>query len=56
MPFNWSPVSDEDRGRGVWDRDDPRVITPKNYGWGFSINFAALFGRRRPPSDQDQER
>jgi Family of unknown function (DUF5808) len=35
----------DDRRRGVWDRDDRRILTPKNYGWGYGINFAALLRR-----------
>lgn len=45
IPFNWTrPTSDEVR-RGVWDRDDDRILTPKTYGWGYGVNFSAL--RRR---------
>lgn len=29
-------------GKGVWDLGDRRIFTPKNYGWGYGINFAAL--------------
>ncbi len=47
MPFNWSRPSRKDVGKGAWDPDDPRLITPKNFGWGYGINFASLF-RRRP--------
>jgi uncharacterized protein DUF5808 len=56
MPFNWSGLSRENVGKGLWDPDDPRVLTPKNYGWGYGINFAALVGRRRRSPDQDEER
>ncbi len=47
LPFNWSRLTREDFGKGVWDPDDPRVFTPKNYGWGYGLNFAALSRRRR---------
>ncbi len=53
MPFNWSAPSQDEADRGVWDPDDPRVLTPKNYGWGYGINFAALFGRRRKRDDDE---
>jgi len=47
LPYNWSRPAREDVGKGVWDPDDPRVFTPKNYGWGYGVNFAALFRRLR---------
>ena len=45
MPYNWRRPTRKDVGKGVCDTDDRRVFTPKNYGWGYTINFAAL--RRR---------
>jgi Family of unknown function (DUF5808) len=45
LPYNWKRLRRRDAGKGVWDRDDRRVVTPKNYGWGYTINFAEL--RRR---------
>jgi Family of unknown function (DUF5808) len=47
LPFNWSRPERRDVGRGVWDPEDPRVLTPKNFGWGYGINFAALLRRAR---------
>jgi len=47
MPYNWSRPKREDVGKGLWDPDDSRVFPPKNYGWGYGLNLAALF-RRRP--------
>lgn len=47
LPFNWSRPARRDLGRGVWDPEDGRVVTPKNYGWGYGINFAALIRRAR---------
>ncbi|MBE7189058.1 DUF5808 domain-containing protein [Jatrophihabitans endophyticus] len=47
VPFNWRRPRRGDVGRGVWDRDDDRIITPKNYGWGYTVNFSALTRRFR---------
>jgi hypothetical protein len=47
IPYNWSRPAREDVGKGVWDPDDRRIFTPKNYGWGYGINFAALLRRLR---------
>jgi len=42
LPYNWRrPIRDE-AGKGIWDPDDRRILTPKNCGWGYGINFAAL--------------
>lgn len=53
LPFNWSRLSAQDVGKGMWDPDDRRLLTPKNFGWGYGLNLAALFKRRS--EDQDQE-
>jgi hypothetical protein len=45
MPYNWSRPARGDVRKGLWDPDEPRVWTPKNYGWGYTINFAALWRR-----------
>ena len=45
MPYNWSRPKGTDAGKGVWDPDDRRILRPKNYGWGYGINFAALLRR-----------
>ncbi len=42
LPYNWRRPTRDEAGKGVWDRDDRRILTPKNYGWGYGINFAAL--------------
>jgi hypothetical protein len=47
IPHNWSWPGRDGLGRGPWDPDDDRIITPKNYGWGYTVNFAALLRRVR---------
>ncbi len=42
LPFNWKRPTRDEAGKGVWDPADRRIFTPKNYGWGYGINFAAL--------------
>jgi hypothetical protein len=42
LPYNWRRPTRDEAGKGVWDPDDRRILTPKNYGWGYGINFAAL--------------
>jgi len=45
MPYNWNRLKREDVGKGIWDPEDSRIIRPKNYGWGYGLNLAALFRR-----------
>jgi len=47
IPYNWSRPTRKDFSRNVWDPDEPRIFTPNNYGWGYTINFAALRRRRK---------
>lgn len=42
IPYNWSRPKPGELGKGLWDPDDPRVFPPKNYGWGYGLNVAAL--------------
>ncbi len=47
VPYDWrwpTPALIRER---FWNPDDPRVLTPKVFGWGWSINFAALIRRLR---------
>jgi hypothetical protein len=47
IPYDWRrPTPALIRAR-FWNPDDPRVLTPKVFGWGWSINFAALVRRLR---------
>jgi hypothetical protein len=45
LPYNWSRPAPGEFGKGLWDPDDRRILTPKNYGWGYGINFAAIARR-----------
>ena len=49
LPYNWKPLQRDEVGKGLADPDDPRIFPPKNYGWGYGLNLAAiarLFKRR----------
>ncbi|MBO0851387.1 MAG: hypothetical protein J2P20_18145 [Pseudonocardia sp.] len=30
-----------------WNPDEPRLFTPKAFGWGYDVNVYRLFHRRR---------
>jgi hypothetical protein len=45
LPYDWRrPALDRVR-KSVWNPDEPRVLVPKAFGWGYNINFAALVRR-----------
>lgn len=46
IPYDWRrPTKERARSR-YWNPSEPRLIVPKVYGWGWTINLARLFGRR----------
>jgi hypothetical protein len=45
VPYSWRSLKREDAGKGPWDPDDRRIFTPKNYGFGYTINLAAIWRR-----------
>ena len=49
VPYDWRrPTAARLRARW-WNRDDPRLFTPKSFGWGFDLNLYRLVhwrGRR----------
>jgi hypothetical protein len=39
LPYDWRrPTLARLRAR-MWNADDPRVLTPKTYGWGLGVNL-----------------
>ncbi|MGI8417044.1 MAG: DUF5808 domain-containing protein [Nakamurella sp.] len=39
MEYDWRrPTTARIRSR-AWNPDDPRMFTPKTFGWGFGLNF-----------------
>ena len=47
MPYDWRRPSLQRIRDEVFDRDEPKFIVPKAYGWGYGINLAAPIARRR---------
>jgi Family of unknown function (DUF5808) len=46
MPYDWRrPTLARYKSR-VWNPRDPRLFTPKSWGWGWDLNFARLLGRK----------
>ena len=51
IPYNFSPLKRGEVGKGLWDSSDDRIFPPKNYGWGYGFNVAALVRRLRARSN-----
>jgi hypothetical protein len=45
IPYDWTRPTVERLRKSVWNPDEPRIVVPKAYGWGYELNLAAL--RRR---------
>lgn len=46
MPYDWRrPTVARFKSR-FWNRREPRFLVPKAFGWGWTFNFARLFGRK----------
>jgi hypothetical protein len=47
IPYDWRrPTWQRLRAR-IWNPDNPRLFVPRAFGWGYTINFAALLRRVR---------
>ena len=46
IPYDWRRPTIARLKSRLWNPADPRLFTPKTYGWGFDINFARVFRRR----------
>ena len=50
IPYDWRrPTWARVKSRW-WNRSEPRLFTPKAYGWGYDINLARL--RRKPKASR----
>jgi Family of unknown function (DUF5808) len=47
VPYDWRRPTVARVKQRWWNPDDPRLFTPKSWGWGFDLNLARLL-RRRP--------
>jgi Family of unknown function (DUF5808) len=39
LPFDWRPPTRQRLGQRGWNPEDPRLFTPKTFGWGYGVNF-----------------
>ena len=45
IPYDWRRPTWERVKRGWWNPEDPHVLVPKVFGWGWSFNLHALARR-----------
>jgi len=45
LPYDWRRPTKARIKNRMWNPSEPRLFVPKAVGWGYSINFARLFGR-----------
>jgi Family of unknown function (DUF5808) len=42
VPYDWRrPTLARTRQR-LWNPDEPRLLVPKVFGWGYDVNFGAI--------------
>lgn len=46
VPYDWRRPTVARLKSRWWNPAEPRLFTPKTYGWGFDINLARLLGRK----------
>jgi uncharacterized membrane protein len=47
IPYDWRRPTAARLKQRWWNRNEPRLFTPKTFGWGYDINLARLL-RRKP--------
>ena len=48
MPYDWRRPTTARLKERWWNPSDPRVFTPRWFGWGYDINLARLLGSKPP--------
>jgi hypothetical protein len=38
LPYDWRRPTRRRLRERAWNPDDPRLLTPKTYGWGLGVN------------------
>jgi hypothetical protein len=46
IPYDWRRPTRARVRQRWWNPGDPRLFTPKSWGWGYDINLARLLRRR----------
>ena len=46
VPYDWRKPTAARLTSRWWNRDDPRLFTPRWWGWGYDVNLARVLGRK----------
>lgn len=46
VPYDWRRPTVARLKSRWWNPDDPRLLTPRWFGWGYDINLARALGRK----------
>jgi uncharacterized membrane protein len=46
IPYDWRRPTIARAKSRWWNPDEPRLFTPKVFGWGWDINFGRVLGRK----------
>ena len=49
VPYDWRRPTAARLKQRWWNADDPRLFTPKTFGWGYDLNLARALGRKPKP-------
>jgi len=47
LPYDWRRPTWERVKSRMWNPEDPRLLAPKAFGWGYDVNLHALLRRLR---------
>jgi hypothetical protein len=50
IPYDWRKPTKARFLERMWNPGDPRLFTPRAWGWGYDLNFYRLFHLWRPSS------
>jgi hypothetical protein len=50
IPYDWRRPTKARYRERMWNPDDPRLLTPRAWGWGYDLNFYRLVHPRRKSS------
>jgi hypothetical protein len=45
LPYDIRPLTRARLKKRLWNPDDRRLVTPKAFGWGYTINFREVMRR-----------
>jgi hypothetical protein len=48
VPYDWRRPTAARVKERWWNPSDPRLFTPRAFGWGYDLNLARVLGRSDP--------